>query len=114
MIDSDGWPEFEYQRRVDVDVECVDDEALIWDASEQAFHRLDATTTAIWNACGEWTRGSVIVATVAGSGNERPGGGDEIVECLNILATRRLVHSRPVAGDSARPVARPVSDGSGA
>ncbi len=91
---------FEFQRRDDLAVEILDDETLIWDAAEQAFHRLDATTSKVWNACADWTNGAVIVGAIADSGAAGPSGAEaELVTVLNGLAASHLVRARPAVDD---------------
>ena len=104
----------EYRRRTDLVVEALDDETLVWDATQQAFHRLDATTTTVWNACTDWVGAADIVATVGGSHHPPPGGGDDIADALNVLAARHLVRVRPADGGAAPSTAPPSSDAAGA
>jgi hypothetical protein len=115
MTAPEGSPELEYLRRTDLVVEVLDDETLVWDGSEQAFHRLDATTTAVWNACADWATAAGIVAALTGAPTPVPAGGaDDIADAVNALAARRLVRVRPVARGGTASSATPSSDAAGA
>ena len=94
-IASGAPDEHEYMRRNDVAVEIVDGEAFVWDAGTQELHRLNVSTTMIWNSCHVWSDVPAIAAAVArGAGSDAAG---NVADGIEQLWTRQLLRRRVAA-----------------
>jgi hypothetical protein len=87
--------EHEYVRRNDVAIEMVEGEAFVWDARTQELHRLNVTTTMIWNSCHVWSDVPAIAAAVAqGAGSDAA---ENVADAVEQLWTRQLLRRRVAA-----------------
>ncbi len=83
----------EYCRRRDVAVEILDGEALIWDDRAQALHRLDRSSTRVWEACAQWRTPMAIASCVTATEHQN-GGVDDIDTALRALCAVQLLRAR--------------------
>jgi len=79
----------EYRQSSGLAVELLDGEALIWDERAQALHRLNPATTAVWEACAQWTALPAIEAALPA---------DEVERCVHELAELQLLRRRDPPG----------------
>ena len=78
-------PRAEYRQSSGLAVELLAGEALIWDEQAQALHRLNPATTAVWEACAQWTAVPAIEAALPA---------DEVERCVHELAELQLLRRR--------------------